>query len=277
MKRQDQLLAHMDAYAVDRETNAMLLQYEGKTLSTSSKIVKSKLLAIDPTTRALLVKFGNQLPWQVLDPNPEFTTLKVGSKENYAYINSDGNLVLFGKAKRLLTFRPEINQDEVRKRGVPEAVQVGVFFGYSMPVYTAENLEELFFKQRVPYRWDGVYNPNARIKVALAGAEGVDDNFKFQLSWEHSADGDIVPATSNDVEVEQTVLAGRNAQYSSYELDFIIDYDIDGPGSEIVAGELLGARLRRITASAPEVANEIIVLDWVVEYRRDKLGAPWEE
>ena len=65
MKRQDQLLAHMDAYAVDRETNAMLLQYLGESLSTSSKIVKSKLLAIDPTTRALLVKFGNQLPWQV--------------------------------------------------------------------------------------------------------------------------------------------------------------------------------------------------------------------
>ena len=47
MKRQDELLAHMDAYAVDRETNAMLLQYLGETLSTSSKIVKSKLLAID--------------------------------------------------------------------------------------------------------------------------------------------------------------------------------------------------------------------------------------
>jgi len=186
-------------------------------------------------------------------------------------------LNLFGKAKRLLTLRPEINQDEVRKWAVPDATQVGTFFGYSMPIYIADSHEELFFKQRVPYRWDGVYNPNARIKVVLAGVEDIDDNFKFQLSWEHFAVTDIVPTTSNDVEVEQTVLASRNAQYSSYELNFIIDYDIDGPGNEIIAGELLGGRLRRIAASAPQVTSEIIVLDWVIEYRRDRLGASWEE
>lgn len=59
MKRQDQLLAHMDAYAVDRETNALLLKYLGMT--SESKIVKSKLMGIDEETKALLIKLVNRI------------------------------------------------------------------------------------------------------------------------------------------------------------------------------------------------------------------------
>lgn len=60
--RQDHLLAHMDAYAVERNTNILLLKYMGIP-SGASKIAKSKLLAIDPSTKALLVKFdGGLLP-----------------------------------------------------------------------------------------------------------------------------------------------------------------------------------------------------------------------
>lgn len=60
MKRQDLLLAHMDAYAVDRATNALLLKHIGT--STDAKVVKSKLLEIDPETKALLVKWVSSVP-----------------------------------------------------------------------------------------------------------------------------------------------------------------------------------------------------------------------
>lgn len=58
--RQDHLLAHMDAYAVEKSTNILLLKYMGIS-SGASKIVKSKLLAIDPSTKTLLVKFDEGL------------------------------------------------------------------------------------------------------------------------------------------------------------------------------------------------------------------------
>ncbi|GAH60201.1 unnamed protein product, partial [marine sediment metagenome] len=60
MKRQDQLLAHMKAYAVDRASNALLLKHMG--VAGESKVVKEKLLAIDPVTKALLVKWVESAP-----------------------------------------------------------------------------------------------------------------------------------------------------------------------------------------------------------------------
>ena len=56
---------------------------------------------------------------------------------------------------------------------------------------------------------------------------------------------------------------------------FTIDYDIDGAGNEIAAGEILGGRLRRVSVTGTEVDNEIIVLDNVVEYQIDKLYGTW--
>jgi len=199
---------------------------------------------------------------------------RFGSSINYADFDESGRLTLVGASKRILTLRPEINQDEIRKNLKPDSAQIGVYFGYSMPVYAADN-EELFFKQRVPYRWDGASNPKSQIEVCLSGAEDVGDKFKFQFSWEHYAANAVVPDTANDVEVQQVVLTGRGALHSSYALTFEIDYDIDGAGNELKAGEVLGARLRRIASDAPAVTNEIIVLDWVTTYRRDKLGGDW--
>lgn len=60
MKRQDLLLAHMDAYAVDKETNALLLKHMG--VAGQTKVVQSKLLEIDPTTKALLVRWVESIP-----------------------------------------------------------------------------------------------------------------------------------------------------------------------------------------------------------------------
>jgi len=172
---------------------------------------------------------------------------------------------------KLLTLRPEINIDEVKKNLVPDQVQVGVAFGYSMPIYNADH-EELYFRQHVLHRWDEASDIRIKAIVCLANAEDVGDKFKFQLSWEHTPQDGVVPVTSHNVEVEQTVLTGRNAQYSVYVLTFTLDYDIDGEGNEVKSGETLNARLRRISAAAPQITNEIIVLDWIVEYQRDKFG-----
>jgi len=198
--------------------------------------------------------------------------MSVGTAPNLLIIGADGVITMEGTAKRKLTLRAEMDYTAQIAASKPTQVAIGVFKGYSFPVYAADN-EELFFRETVPGRWDGVSDIIFHLKVALSNTEDVGDNFKFQLSWEHAVDGEPVPATSNDVEVEQAVLTDRNAQYDEYDLLFTIDHDIDGVGNEVKEHELLVARLRRIDATNPDVANEIIVLNWHTHYQIDKIAA----
>lgn len=194
---------------------------------------------------------------------------RVGVGGNYLDVSAAGVLTLVGTAKRTLTMRPDIDFGTVQAHGKPTSVTIGAFQGFSLPIYAADN-EELFISYTVPGRWDGVSDITVHILVALSAGEDVGDNFKFQLSWNHAADGDVVPVATHDVLVEQAVLAGRNAQYDAYELSFTLDYDVDTP-DDVVAHDRLGMRLRRIDATDPDVTNEIIVLDWHLEIPVDKM------
>ena len=193
-----------------------------------------------------------------------------GDASNNLQISAGGTLTLAGTAKKWLAIRPDLDYTVITAQGKPTQVVVGVFHGYSMPVYIAGQNEELFFNIHVPGRWDGASNPIVHLLVALAGAEDVDDNFKFQISWEHLTEGDVIPVTSHDVEVEQAVLTDRNAQYSTYELQFTLDYDVDDPDN-LADHDDLAFRLRRIDATNPDVTSDIIVLDYHVEFRVDKM------
>lgn len=195
----------------------------------------------------------------------------VGTYPNRTVIGGDGKITMEGTAKGHLTLRAEVDYTAQIALSKPTQVSVGIYKGYSFPVYSADN-EELFFRETVPDRWDGVSDIVFHTRVALAGGEDVGDNFKFQFSWEHAPCDSTLLVTSNDVELETAVLLGRNAQYDVYCLSFIMDYDIDGAGNEIQPHELLGGRLRRIDATNPDVTAEIIVLDWHTHYAIDKLA-----
>jgi len=191
--------------------------------------------------------------------------------EDISYLDAEVVALETFLSPKLLTLRPTINIDEIKKQAVPVQVQRGVFFGYSLPIYDADH-QEVYCNQRVPYRWDGSSNIRVNIHILLSGAEDVGDKFNFQLSWEHMPCDIVAPDTSNDVPIETTVLIDRNEAYDEYCVTFTIDYDIDGEGNEIKVDELLGMRLRRIAATESEVTNEIILLGFDVEYQRDKFG-----
>jgi len=144
---------------------------------------------------------------------------------------------------------------------------VGIFQGFSFPIYNTDN-EELFFSDVVPRRWDGVSDITFSIWTALADAEDVGDGYQFQFSWERAPCGKPIPETIQDVEVETTILANKNEQYDEYCVRFTLDYNLHGAGNEIIPGDLLGGRLRRIASGGTEVDNEIIIFDWYVRYDR---------
>jgi len=198
--------------------------------------------------------------------------VKIGTAPNQLTVSEGGIITMAGTSKRILTLRPEIDYVIQIAQAKPTQVLVGVFAGFSFPIYNTDN-EELFFKQTIPGRWDGASDITYHMKVALANAEDVGDKFKFQLSWEHAFTDTEIPATSNDVTTEVTILTDRNAQYDEYDVAFTIDYNIDGAGNKIEHHCLLAGRLRRIAASGNEVDNEIICFDHHIHYNIDKAGA----
>jgi len=198
-------------------------------------------------------------------------SIKVGDQSNYSDISDDGIITFAGTAQRWIQFRPAIRAGKVAGAGKPTAVSFGANSGYSMPVYNNDD-EEIFVVSRVPFRWNGTDNPIFAIMIMLGGAEDVDDNFKFQLSWTNSACVGCGTASTRDVPIEQTIITGRNSQYCTYCLYFEVDYD-DSPNTTLLAGDNISGRLQRIDATNPDVANEIIVVDWVIIYPIDKLGA----
>jgi len=166
-----------------------------------------------------------------------------------------------------LTLRAEVNVDEIKKQATVDQVQVGVFFGYSLPIYAADN-EELYFRENVPGRWDGKSNITFHVLCCLASAETAGETFKFQLSWEKTSETEVVPVTTHDITDEVIVVDGT--QYATYEMSFTLDYDVDTPDN-VEAHDLLACRLRRVASTGDEVDGEVIVLDWHTHYVVNKV------
>lgn len=199
------------------------------------------------------------------------STAKFGNISDYTEFDSDGRMTMVGGARKWRVLRPELQQEEIRKVLTPDGVYIGVYYGYSLPVYANDN-EELFFKQRIPYRWDGVSNFEILVLLALAAAEDVGDNFKIQVSWDYVSPEGVISTVTHDVEIEQTILTGRSAIYSSYSLTFVMDYDIDGISNAIQKGGFVAFRIRRLDATDPDITDEVIILDTSVRYQMDSMG-----
>ena len=182
-----------------------------------------------------------------------------------------GQASLSGDGLCSLRIRPEMDQAKVAGVGAPTVVSWGVYSGFSLPTAGAD--EVLFFNDTVARRWDGASDIIFGIQVCLAAANvGASTDFAFTTSWEHYVKGVVVPATSNPVTCDDVATGADVAQYLSFaDITFIIDYDIDGEGNEVVAGETLGIKLDRVVPeSTNDFAGEIIVLDTYIQYQCDK-------
>ena len=168
-----------------------------------------------------------------------------------------------------LTLRPQLYAGRVGGVAKPTFVTLGAYAGYSFPIYNTDN-EELFFRESIPGRWDGASNINAYMVLMLSAAEDFEDKFKFPLSWaSHVTGSGALSNTTTDVPIEQAVATSRSAQYSIYILTFAIDYTVPTP--DLAPGDHFGGRIRRIAAAAPQVSNEIILLDFYMTYNVNKI------
>lgn len=162
---------------------------------------------------------------------------------------------------------PQVEFGKIQATTKPSVVDRGAFVGYSMPVYNNDN-QELYISQSVPRRWDGQSDIIFGFLATLDTAN-TNKKFKMQVDWEHVTAGDILPATTHATSVE--VSTGAASQYMTYDMTFILDYDIDTP-DVVVSNDILGIRLRRVAASSDEITGNVIVSGFYVQYNRNKIG-----
>jgi len=185
---------------------------------------------------------------------------------NYASFATDGELTLTGTAKVTKSKTFLFNYSRITAQGKPTLVNQGVFFGWSLPIYSSDD-EELFTCSCVPTDWDGISDPVFCVAGWLDTAN-TDKKFKLQCSVNtyDPTTNEVVPSTAVDYTTETTT--GTDAQYTS----FIVCFTLDASAAGLTAGKPVGIRIRRVAATTAEISGEFVVEGAVVTYVSDKLG-----
>jgi len=184
-----------------------------------------------------------------------------------ALTQAQAETLLLTDSARYLTRTFPIDVVRIIAAGKPTRVTRGLFMGFSLPIYNNDN-EELFSCICVPMRWDEASDFTVYVGGWLDTAN-TDKKFKLQVSWEHWTAGDVIPATSHDVEVETET--GTAVQYKSFKIPFTLDYDVNSPDS-VEVGDALAVRIRRIAASADEISGEFVVEGIALIYKINQFG-----
>ncbi len=180
-------------------------------------------------------------------------------------ITFNEQLVLAGDGKGWIELRPELDFDIIKKRGVPDSYERGVFAGFELPIYAAD-FQELIFEICVPDRWDGASIVHVHLDVYVIGAQDDGDAFRMQIDYEHYNGGvDVVPATSTPIEVETET--GASAAFQSYHIHF------DIPAGDMLGDDILAFRVRRIDVEdGVEIDGNLVFNHAGVIFLCDKLG-----
>ena len=172
---------------------------------------------------------------------------------------------LVGDGKVWIELRPELDFDIIKKNAVPVSYERGIFTGFELPIYAADD-QELFFEICVPDRWDGISITHVHLDVFLIGAQDAGDAFRMQVDYEHYDGGvDVVPATSTPIEVETET--GALAAFQSYHIHF------DIPAGDMLGDDILAFRVRRIAVvDGIEIDGNVVFNHAGVIFLFDKIG-----
>ena len=191
--------------------------------------------------------------------------------EETLYLGADPPIILVKDGLVYLEFRPDLDFETVRANGAPTWVTQGAFGGFSLPIYTAANNEELHFDMCIPDRYDGASDVYVHIHCWLDTAN-TDKNFNLEVAWNYFTVGeDVVPDAFYTITSETAT--DTAPQYQTFQVEFIIDYDLH-PLDLLTEDDNLGLRLRRLDASVDEIEGEVVITHFGVIFSRDKLGSP---
>lgn len=205
-----------------------------------------------------------------------FPSLKVGDATNYLSVGNTGLITMSGTgAIGKLQLRPTIVQKQTKVvNNVPTEVYRGCCVGYSMPIWNSDN-EELYFRMRIPNRWDGTSDPQVGICTTVVDGGTANAQFNMQLEWQTTRNNSTMGTALSTVTSEQTILAGT-AGTSAQSVYFVyFTLNADDATNPIITGEMLQGRLRRIAPSVNALASEVAVWDWTTIWATNKVFPNW--
>ena len=123
--------------------------------------------------------------------------------------------------------------------------------------------EELYYRFKVPERWDGISDPIINGYNYITGVEDVGDTFKFTFDY-NCVDcmNGVLTDSVYSVDDEATIATGRTAQYTPYCLQASI------PAATVQESGIFAGRVRRERA----LAQRLIMKSQLFISR---LNSPW--
>ena len=164
---------------------------------------------------------------------------------------------------------PFLDQARLVTNHVPADFNYGLFTGYSMNIWETvhHRYEELLFKLRVPWRWDGVTCPLFVAITAPTDDVGEEDEgYQYQIEW---ISGDIGKALPDDIRETLTSVVELEAGTKAITA-FMISFEL--ASDTIKRGQHLQLRLRRIAAPETEVAENPAIFNWDTRWKLSRIG-----
>lgn len=165
------------------------------------------------------------------------------------------------------SYEPFLDENYANVKGDPPQVTRGLFKGYKMPIWASpqHQYDELVFRLRVPFRWDGVTNPYFCAITTISSTENIGAKYKFQLEWVSKDVGHVLPDIADETIVSEITVTDGTAWRAE-----ILICEMDG--TKLIAGENWQARLRRIVSGSPAVVNDPVIFHWCTRWFMNKSG-----
>jgi hypothetical protein len=166
------------------------------------------------------------------------------------------------------SYEPFLDENYANVKGDPPQVSRGLFKGYKMPIWDSpqHQYDELVFRLRVPFRWDGVTNPYFCAITAISGTEDIGAKYKFQLEWASKDVEHVLPDTVTQTIFNEVIVTDGTAWRAE-----IIVGEMDA-SLDLVGGQNWQARLRRIESGSPAVVNDPVIFHWCTRWFMNRDG-----
>jgi len=182
--------------------------------------------------------------------------------------NFNTPITLSGDAITEIILRPALDSVSLKKEDKPTQVTRGIVQGYSFPIYACDD-EEMFFRLRLPRRWDEASNITVTGCVLIPEANMNGKKFNLSMDYIWGTCGEVVPETNYTTYHEVT--CSSDLAYVSYDVEAEFQYDVD-LGKPLTADDTLFFRIYRTAASSDEITGEVVLLETYLVFKRDKLG-----
>lgn len=178
-------------------------------------------------------------------------------------------IILEEDAKVSIALRPDIDTIALKQEDKPTPENLGIVRGWSFPIFNNDD-EEIFFRMKVPRRWDGESNITFKVCCYIPETSQSGNIFNMSLDYFWLNCGDVITDSSYTTSYE--TICNSDLGNKTYYLPINIQYDIAGIGNEISDSDTMFMRLYRTAASSNEITGEVVIVDIVMDFTRDKLG-----